>query len=44
VGGLDRRQGARRKVPDENGGDRSGRDATERKHRRAALEKGIGAA
>jgi hypothetical protein len=43
VGGLDRRQGARRKVPDEDSGDRRGRDATERNHGRAAPEKGTGA-
>jgi hypothetical protein len=38
VDDLDRRKWARRKVPDENGGDRIGRDATERKHRGPALE------
>jgi hypothetical protein len=42
VGGLERRQGARRKVTDENGGDRRGGDATATNHRRTATEKGDG--
>jgi hypothetical protein len=45
VDDLDRRKWERRKVPDENGGDRIRRDATERKHRGPALEtRGMGAA